>query len=291
MKQIEKTLKILRRSPYQALAAGLAMTLTFFVGTIFVILLTGGQLTLNHLEQRPELYIFFHDEVTDDKINEVAELTKTTGYVKDTKLITKDEALAIYRERLKDDPTLLESVTADFLPRSLQVSLTKPEGIIEVTNVIKGRGEVERTITLSEEALNNFIKTIKAVRLGGMIFVLAQMTISFLIIVMVIGMRIAIRREEISIMNLVGATKFYIAKPFLIEGAFYGLVGATLSVLAVYIILLFYSPQIQSFLGPIQVFPIHPLFFIYLWLGETLVAVSLGAAAAAISLFRYLKVS
>lgn len=107
---------------------------------------------------------------------------------------------------------------------------------------------------------------------------------------MVIGMRIAIRRDEISIMNLVGATKYYIARPFFIEGAMYGIIGATISIVLIYVLLLFYSPNIQNFLGPIIVFPINPLFFVYMWVGETVIAVIVGVLGAAIALYRYLKI-
>lgn len=103
-------------------------------------------------------------------------------------------------------------------------------------------------------------------------------------------MRIAIRREEISIMSLVGATKWYITRPFIIEGAIYGVVGATVAVFASYALLLFYSQNIQEFLGPIQVFPISPLFFVYLWVGESLLAAFVGIAGATIALYRYLKI-
>ena len=116
------------------------------------------------------------------------------------------------------------------------------------------------------------------------------LAISFLIIVMVIGMRIAIRREEISIMNLVGATRWFISRPFFIEGALYGVIGATIAIFFVYSILLFYSPKIQQFLGPIRIFPINPLFFIYLWLSEVVVAVTIGVLGAIIALYRYLKI-
>lgn len=290
MKQIEKTLKILRRSPYQALAAGLAMTLTFFVGSIFVILVVGGQIVLNYIEQRPQVIAFFKEEAGEDKIRQIQSDIEATGLVKEVKYVTKEEALAIYRERNRDEPLLLESVSADFLPASIDISVNRVSDIDEITKMVKDRPEVERVVT-PEDLVRELVKWTQTLRAGGIIFVSLLSAVSFLIIVMVIGMRIAIRREEISIMNLVGATKFYIAKPFLIEGAFYGVIGSTISVFLVYIILLFYSPQIQSFLGPIQIFPIHPLFFIYLWLGETLVAVSLGAVGAAISLYRYLKVS
>lgn len=290
MTQIKKTLTLLRRSPYQALAAALAMSLTFFITSIFVVLILGGQIVLNYIEQRPELSIFFKDEATDTQINEVAELTKTTGFVKEIKFISKEEAYAIYKERFKDDPLLTESVTADTLPRSIQVSVIKPEGVIEVTNAAKGRPEVERVVSLSERAIENLTGTIRVLRLGGIIFVSTLTAISFLIIIMVIGMRIALRRDEISIMSLVGATRSYIAKPFFLEGALYGFIGATVATLLVYSLLLFYSPNIQEFLGPIQVFPISPLFFIYLWVGEVLVASLVGVAGASIALYRYLKI-
>ena len=107
---------------------------------------------------------------------------------------------------------------------------------------------------------------------------------------MVVGMRIALRREEISIMNLVGATRWYIAKPFFIEGALYGIIGASIATFLVYSLILFYSPNIQNFLGPIQVFPINPLFFLYLWLAQIAAAIIVGIVGASIALYRYLKI-
>lgn len=103
-------------------------------------------------------------------------------------------------------------------------------------------------------------------------------------------MRIALRRDEISIMSLVGATRSFIANPFLLEGALYGVVGATIATFLIYVLLLSYSKSIQDFLGPIQVFPIHPLFFVYLWLGECAVAAILGIAGAFLALYRYLRI-
>ena len=289
MNQVKKTIKLLRRSPYQALAAALAMSLTFFVATIFVVLVIGGQIVLNYIEQRPQVIAFFKDDTSDQKISEIIDQVKSTGLVTNVKYVTKEEALAIYRERNKEDPLLLESVSADFLPASVDISVKKAQDIGQITQVVKSRSEVDKVIT-PENLVEQLVKWSKVLRLGGIIFVSTLLSISFLIIIMVIGMRIAIRRDEISIMSLVGATKWYIAKPFFIEGALYGILGASLSIFLVYVILLFYSPNIQNFLGPIQIFPITPLFFVYLWAGEALVAAFVGIAGATIALFRYLKV-
>lgn len=289
MTQIKKTLTLLRRSPYQALAAILAMSLTFFIASIFVVLIIGGQIVLNFIEQRPQVIAFFKDEVSEAQINKIIETVEVTGLARDIKYITKEEALAIYRERNKDEPLLLESVTADFLPASIDVSVKRAQNIGEITRILKEREEVEKVVT-PESLVEQLVKWTKTIRAGGIIFVSTLLSISFLIIVMVIGMRIALRREEITIMNLVGATKWYISRPFFIEGIIYGVVGASVATLLLYALLLFYSPNIAEFLGPIQVFPIHPLFFVYLWLAQALVASLVGVAGAAIALYRYLKI-
>lgn len=289
MKQAKSTLKQIRRSPYQALAAALAMSLTFFVTSIFILLIIGGQVVLNYIEQRPQVIAFFNDETKETRINEIIEEIQESSLVKDIKYVTKEEALAIYRERNKDEPLLLESVTADFLPASIDISVKRAQDIDQVTSLVKDRPEVERVIT-PENLIEQLVKWTKTIRLGGMIFVATLLAVSFLIIIMVVGMRIAIRKDEISIMSLVGATRWYISKPFFIEGALYGIVGASVAVFLVYSFLLFYSPNIQEFLGPIQIFPISPLFFLYLWLAEVFAAITVGVLGAAIALYRYLKV-
>lgn len=289
MRQAKEVAKIIRRSPYQALAAALAMSLTFFVSSIFIVMIIGGQIVLNYVEQRPQVIAFFKDDTKETQINEVIEKIKSTNLAKEVKYVSKEEALAIYRERNKDEPLLLESVTSDFLPASIDISVKKVQDINEITKIAKENPQIERVIT-PENLVEQLVRWTKIIRTGGMAFVATLMAISFLIIIMVIGMRISLRREEISIMSLVGATKWYIAKPFFIEGAFYGILGATVATFLVYVMLLFYSPNIQDFLGPIQIFPISPLFFIYLWLAQITAAVVVGIIGAAIALYRYLKI-
>lgn len=289
MKQINKTFKILRRSPYQALAAALAMTLTFFVASVFVVLIVGGQIILNYVEQRPQVIGFFKDTTSESKILELKKKIESSGLTKEVRYVTKDEALTIYRERNKNDPLMLESVTADFLPASLDISMTKAADASQIAKTLKESEDI-KDVVAPEDVIEELIKWTNAIRLGGLVFVAILTTISILIIIMVIGMRIALRQEEIAIMGLVGATKSYIAKPFLLEGAVYGIMGATIAIFLVYVPLLLYSRNIQDYLGPIQVFPINPLFFIYLWVGEALVAAIVGVAGAGIALYRYLKI-
>lgn len=289
MKQPKETIRLIRRSPYQALAAALAMSLTFFISSIFILLIVGGQIVLNYIEQRPQVIAFFKDNATETQINDLSSKVQATGLTTNVKYVSKEEALAIYRERNKNDPLLLESVTADFLPASIDISVKKAADIQNITNIVQGEPTVERVIT-PQNLVEQLVKWTNTIRIGGIAFVSTLLAVSFLIIIMVIGMRIALRRDEIAIMNLVGATKWYISRPFFIEGALYGIVGASIATFLVYSLLLFYSPNIQSFLGPIQVFPISPLFFVYLWLAEIIAAATIGVVGAAIALYRYLRI-
>jgi len=289
MKQPKEAIKLIRRSPYQALAAALAMSLTFFVSSIFILLIIGGQIVLNYIEQRPQVIAFFKDNTSQSQIANLTSKVQTTGLTTSIKFVSKEEALAIYRERNKNDPLLLESVTADFLPASIDISVKRAQDIQTITSIVQQDPQVERVIT-PQNLVDQLVKWTKTIRVGGVVFVSTLLAVSFLIIIMVIGMRIAIRRDEIVIMNLVGATKWYIARPFFIEGAIYGIVGATVATFFVYSLLLFYSPNIQQFLGPIQIFPISPLFFVYLWAVEVLAAISIGVVGAGIALYRYLRI-
>lgn len=289
MRRGKEALKLIRRSPYQAIAAIIAMALTFFVTSVFVVLLVGGQIVLRFIEQRPTISVFFKNDVSEAKINEFAQKIKSTGFSRDVKYVSKDEALAIYKERFKDQPHIVELVSADFLPASLDIFVNKPQDVDEISKVIQDQDQIS-DVVYPKDVTKALTKWTKILRIGGIALVSTLMIVSFLIIIMVIGMRIALRREEITIMSLVGATKWYIARPFFIEGIIYGVVGATIATFLMYSLLLFYSPSIQQFLGTIQVFPVSPLFFIYLWVGEMLTAAAIGIIGASISLYRYLKI-
>src|SRR3989344_6537009 len=147
MKQAKDAIKLIRRSPYQALAAVLAMSLTFFVSSIFILLIVGGQIVLNYIEQRPQVIVFFKDNTNESRIFEISKDVESSGLTKEVKYVSKEEALAIYRERNKDEPLLLESVTADFLPASIDVSVKRAQDIDEVSTILKENQIVERVIT------------------------------------------------------------------------------------------------------------------------------------------------
>ncbi len=289
MKQLfSTTWTHIRRSPYQSLAALSIMILTFFIISVFTLLGAGSQAILNFFETRPQVTAFFEDQVTLGEIDLLKAKLAETSKVKEMKYISKEEALAIYREQNKDDPLLLEMVTANILPASLEVSTTNISYLGEIAEVLRQEPGVEEVIFQQDvvEALNKWTTNIRLVGLG---LAIAFSLTGLLTILVIIGMKVALRKEEVEIMELIGASKGFISAPFLLEGIFYGIIGALIAWGVAYLLLLYATPFLIDFLAGIPILPV-PIFLMLAVLGgELLLGAIIGTLGSFIAVRRYLK--
>lgn len=286
-KHFKTTWNHIRRSPYQAAAAVAIMMLTFFIASIFILIAAGSERILYYFETRPQATAFFKDETEMTQIDNLEAKLAASGKVKEMKFVTKEEALAIYREQNKDDPLLLEMVTANILPASLEVSAVDIAYLGEVAEIMRQEPGVEEVIFQEEvvEALKNWTSSLRKIGAGLIIFL---GLVSFLIILVIIGMRVAARREEIEILQLIGASSWYIRAPFIFEGIFYGVVGAFFAWGTSYLLLLYATPLLVSFLAGIPLLPVPILFMLALLGGEILAGVLIGILGSFIAVRRYL---
>ena len=277
----------IRRSPYQALAAVMTMTLTLFVTSLFLLVAFSSQRILDYFEAKPQITIFFKDEVTQKQIDDLKERLNATGKVSSLEYVSKEEALEIYREQNKDDPLLLELVTANILPASLEVSATDARQLGELNEVLKDEAVVEEVI-YQKDIVDTLISWTSAIRKGGLILVVFLSVISLFIILMVIGIRISSKKEEIEIMKLVGASNWYIGRPFILEGAFYGLLGAVLAWGLSYLLIFYATPFLSTFLGGLGILPVQPLFMFEVLGGIATVGLLMGSLGSSLAVWRYL---
>lgn len=278
----------IRRSPYQALAAILVMSLTFTIAAVFILLATGSQAILNWFETRPQVTAFFKEGTKMEQVEDLKARLQASGKVSQIKYVSKEEALAIYREQNKEDPLLLEMVTANILPASLEVSATKLSDLSEVASILKSEPQVEEVI-FQEDVISSLSAWTSALRKIGAGLTIALALISLLVILVIIGMKVALRKEEIEILKLIGATPWYIRAPFVLEGIFYGLVGATISWIITYILLLYSTPLLVSFLSGIPILPVSPIFMLVLLSGLIFGGTMIGVLGSILATRRYLK--
>lgn len=276
------------RSPYQALAAIGIMTLTFFIASVFVLLAAGSSTILHYFETRPQVTAFFEDEVTLVQVEDLRTRLLATGKIDEAKYVSKEEALAIYREQNKDDPLLLEMVTANILPASLEVSTKDLSYLGEVADLLRQEPGVEE-VTFQEEVVEALRNWTTSLRIIGLVLISFLGLVSFLIILVIVGMKVAMRRQEIKILRLIGATAAYVRTPFVLEGIFYGVGGAVLAWLLVYILLLYATPFLVEFLAGIPLFPVSFLFMLIVLGGELLFGALIGSLGSLVAVRRYLR--
>jgi cell division transport system permease protein len=291
MKTFELAKRNIRRTPYQALAASMVMFLTFLVLSIFLLIALGSQQILKFYESKPQAIAFFKDGTTDNDIKVIENELFQTGKITEFKYVSKEDALEIYRDRNKNNPLLLELVTANILPASLEISTYRPEDLKDIAEVVKKEPVVEEVV-FPEDVVASLSSATRLIRTVGSTVVAFLITFSTLIIVMIIGFKIRIKRDEIAIMKLMGATTWFIRMPFITEGIVYTISGAFLGWVVSMASLWYLAPVIQNSLGEVSavIFPVSPLIIIGLLGLEIILAILVGMVGSFIAVRRYLRI-
>lgn len=278
----------MRRSPYQSISAFLIMWLTFFVISVFAIITILSVRVIDYLESRPQLTIFFSEAVQPEDIENLKSSLEATGKTMSVKYVSKEEAFQIYTRDNSDDPLLLDLVTADILPASLEVQTLQPEYIPELVPLVQNAESVT-DVVYQQDIIDTLVSWTNALRIGGIALISVLIVVSIFVILTIIGIKITIRREEIEIMRLIGASNWFIRTPFLLEGMMYGFFGALLGFACAYGIFFLASPQIEEFLKGLPVLPFSWMLALEVLVVELIIAVFLGAFASYMAVLRYLK--
>jgi cell division transport system permease protein len=280
--------KNIRRSPYQAFAAILIMTLTFLVVSYFTFLLFGSSKIINYFESKPQVTAFFRDEAKQSDINSLENQLSGTKKTSSIKFVSKQDALKIYREQNKNDPLLLDLVTADVLPASFEISAVNIEDLAPISDMLK-KSSIISDVIYQKDVVSTLISWTSAIKEIGIGLIVLLSLVSIFIMVTIIGIKISQRKEDIEIMRLIGATSWYIRWPFILEGALYGIIGAIIGWLISSLSLLYTTPFLESFLKGIPVLPVSYIDLLALLGIEVLFAIFLGIVSSFLAVFRYLR--
>lgn len=288
---IKYTKRNIRRTPYQALAATMIMFLTFLVMSSFLLLALGFQQILRFYESKPQAIAFFKDGTSSTDVKAIENALTQTGKITQFHFVSKDEALKIYRDRNKSNPMLLELVTANILPASLEISTQSLGDLKLIADIVKKEPVVEEVV-FPEDVVATLTQTTGIIRTVGAVVVGFLITFSTLIIIMIIGFKIRIRRDEISITRLLGASSWFIRMPYVLEGLFYSSIGAILGWTASIGIVWYFEPVLINNLGDAAgiIFPLNITTLLLLLVIELLVALLVGGLGSLAAVRRYLHI-
>jgi cell division transport system permease protein len=154
--------------------------------------------------------------------------------VESTEFYDKSDALEEFRQIFAEQPALLEEIDPALLPASIRIRLHDIADYRQVEFQLAGEAPVRRVRSLGERidelsAVSNVLNGL------GLVASLVLGVSAVVLIANTIRMAIYARRDEVSIMKLVGAGNWFIRVPFVLEGLIEGVVGAGLAVLAVWL--------------------------------------------------------
>lgn len=279
----------IRRTPFQAMAALMVMFLTFLALQVFLILAAGSQASLRYFESKPQVIAFFKEGATNQDVSAIENALNQESRVVNTKFISKEDALKIYRDKNKNDPALLELVTANILPAALEISTQNPQDLQPIADILK-KEPVISDVIVPIDVVQTLTQVTSIIRVVGGTVVGFLMVFATLVIVMIIGFKIRLKRNEIEIMRLLGASPSFIRNPFILEGIFYGVAGAFTAWLFSYAALWYGEPFLEGYLGEVKLLPVNPLFMLALLGASLSVAFLVGSLGSFAAVRRYLKI-
>ncbi len=227
MKSLKNAFINIRRSPYQSLLVVVMMSLTFIIGYTVSFVIYTTNIMLQEIESQPQVVAFFKLDTPKEKLQQVKDQIENLSYTKQVTLITQSQALKLYKEENQDEPLLLELVTADILPASIEVSTYKIEDLEKIKSELN-KLDVIDDVVYQQDAIKTLAKAINTVKTAGLIAVAILALISFVTMVVIIALKVAGKKQSIKVMRLVGAHHNFIRQPYILEGALYGLIGSTI---------------------------------------------------------------
>ena len=292
---LKQGIKNIRRNWMFSIASIITMAACIFlVGTFYSIVNNINNIT-RKVEQEVPVTVFFDEGTTQEEIDEIGELLKARPEVARVEFESADEAWEKFREDyfqgsdeaegFKDDNPLVNSA-------NYQVYLKEIERQNQLIAYIQGLDHV-RDINQSEQAARTLGSFNKLVSYASIAIIAILVLISIFLISNTISVGISVRKEEIGIMKLIGATDNFVRSPFLLEGMVLGLIGAAIPLITLYYV---YTSVVEYILnqfnvltGIVDFIPVSTIYQVLLPLGIAL-GIGIGLIGSFMTTKKHLKV-
>jgi len=222
------------RNKIFSLATIATISSCIFLFGIFYCIVVNVQYSVKAAQSGVAVTVFFDEGVTDEEIKSIGAQIQARPEVSTLNFVSSDAAwesfktdyLGEYAQGYEGDNPLAGSENYEIYLKDVS---KQPELVAWLQNV-QGIREVNRS-DITAEILTNVNTLICYVSL---VIIVVLLLVSMFLISNTVAMGIAVRREEIGIMKLIGAKDFVVRSPFVIEGIFIGLVGAALPLVGIY---------------------------------------------------------
>lgn len=247
---LRQTWKNLRQTWGTQLLTLLTVSLSVLIFTFFFLIYTNLIRAGENLGDDLRVIVYLDQEIPEQLRPEIEKNIRAFGMVEKIAFVSRADAFARFSSQLNQDKDVLEDLSKDFLPPSIEVypqkNLDDIAGLDRLSGFLQTLPHVAKVQSGSDwlQRLAYFVKLLRAVVLlsGIMLTISLTFTISY-----TLRLTILSRRQEFEILRLLGASSAYLRLPLLFEGLLQGLLGSSLGLTALYLI---YRNVASQFSGP-----------------------------------------
>lgn len=285
-------------------ATVLVMSLSILMIGSVIVASSFASALITILEEKVDISAYFKQDSPEATILFLKEELEKLPDVKSVKYISKEEALAVFKERHKDDAVVLgslEVVGENPFSASLEISAKDPTKYEAISRFLESarydnilgvgeKGEKKITYRQNQQTIDRLTSLISMARRVGFVLSLALAAIALMVAYSTVRLAIYNAKDEISVMQLVGASRAFIRGPFLVEGVIHGVLAAFFTLAIFYPVFWYSGAKTKALFGGLDIFE-YFLSNIFQIAGILLlIGIVLGTLSASLAVRRYLKV-
>ena len=207
------------------------MSIVLFLFGFFGVLYISSSSIANSFKENLSVSIFFKEDAKEVEIIQLQNELLMSDFIQNLKYVSKEDAIVLMKEEYGQD--FIKELGYNPLVNSIDFNLKskyiESNSLDSISNIIKRKNYVDE-IVYDKNLIESINKNIKKISFWLMPSILILLFITFLVINSSIRLSIYSNRQLIKTMQLVGATKSFIRKPFIRTNVFLSLISSLISV-------------------------------------------------------------
>ena len=279
-----------------SLASIATMSACIFLFGVFYSIGVNFTAMVRAVEEGVAVTVFFQPDVPQENIDAIGQEIADRPEVANYRFVTAEEAWEEFRDVYFEGHEDAAAVFSDDNPLANSAhyeiylnDVSKQEELVNYLQGLDGVREVHQS-EVAADVLTDFNRLIGYIFTGVILILVA---VAIFLISNTVTTGISVRREEIAIMKLIGATDFFVRGPFIVEGILIGLIGSVIPLAVLYSLyekIIGYVGDKFHFLDNMLTFvPVNSIFKILLPVGLIL-GVGIGYIGSRVTLHRHLNV-
>ncbi len=230
-------LKNIRRNLLFSLASIGTIVACLFLFGIFYAVVINFESMMKQMEEAVAVTVFFNPDISQEKIDEIGEAIRVREEVNTMDFVSAEEAWKKFSLDLYEDQEKIDAAFGSDNPlkdyASYNITIANVEQQPEFVRFLESLDGV-RMVKSSAATAESFASINSLVGYASIAVIIILLLVSVFLISNTITIGITIRKEEISIMKLIGATDFFVRVPFIVEGVTIGLAGSVVPCVFLY---------------------------------------------------------